>query len=467
MVRGTLLAILAVSISARAWAANPDCDRFKVNDSAKYLESSFNHSMSVALGCERNQASREREIDTIGYVLDLPGGEQSQIISAYYVVRCLDTDRMEDAKDPYLFCGYDARRLNEKKLDAEIAERKLSAESAATARALFKKAKDRDAWMVGELTKSEDKHYDYKKLYVDLPEQTAVAWEKFYADHKDVYDLGTAIERQLSATDLSHRGYQAIEVKGCDEMHKSFKDYLAKQSGKPAPEIAQFVQSDPLAFEMLSSIVACDGLRGFKIDAVGAYNLLEKGRMWRGPRTAAYWASLVEAKDTEAKVQFSPPVHKGYAEVDQHKLMHLAKEIANTNLNLSYGGPATAKVAAMKKLADGWVEVTFKLEKWMEPDFECVDIKPLHFNHWGQNGQPVWDWKCNVKGYHEETKQENPHAFSELASAGLKPGMVVKMLTASQSKEPTSQAFPLEVSLPAKTKKDKPKLISFSGIPLK
>jgi hypothetical protein len=102
----------------------------------------------------------------------------------------------------------------------------------------------------------------------------------------------------------------------------------------------------------------------------------------------------------------------------------------------------------------------------MEPDMECVDVKPLHFNHWGQNGQPVWDWKCHVSGYHEKKNEVKPQAFSQFAVEGVKPGMLIKMQTGSQSKAPEAQAFPLEVSIPAKTKKDKPKLVSFSGIQL-
>jgi len=468
MVRVTLFLMLSLGLTARAWAANPDCDRFKVGDTGKYLEASFNHTMSVALGCEKNQSSQNAEVSKIAYVLDLPGAEQSQIVSSHLVVRCLDQKYVDDATEAYLFCGYDARRLDEKKLEAEITARKLSPESAANARALFKKAKERDAWMVGELTKHKDPNYDYKKLFIDIPEAGAVAWEKFYADHKDVYDLGSSIERQLAATDLAHRGYEPIDVKGCDEMHKTFKSYLATQSGKLAPEITQFIQSDPLAFEMVSSIVTCDGLRGFKIDAVGEYDLLHGGRIYRGARTAGYWAALAAALDIQGTTPYTAPIRKGggFITPDEHELLHLAKQIANTNLNVE-DKPKSAKVSAIKKLSDGWVELSFKLEKWMEPDFECVDIKPLHFNHWGQNGQPVWDWKCNVKGYHEESKQESPHAFSQTSAAGIKPGMLVKMKGDNQDKEPKVQAFPLEVSLPAKTKKDKPKLISFSGIPLK
>jgi len=468
MVRVALLATLVVSISARAWAANPDCDKFNVSDPDKYLESQFNLAMSIALGCEKNMNRDSRaEVSKLAFVADLPGAQESQIYSAYYVTRCLDHEHMEDANEDYLLCGYDARRLDGKKLEAEIAERKLSPESATAARALHKKAQERNKWMIGELAGyKSDPNYDYKKLFVDVPEEAAVAWNKFYADHKDVYDLGTSIERQLSATDLAHRGYQNVEVKGCPEMHKAFKDYLATtQKGKLAPEVGQFLQADPLAFEMLSSLVVCDGMGGFKADAAGEYDLIKQGRMWRGPRFAAYWAALTNAVDTAAKGNFTAPIHKGKASINDHILMQEAGDIATRNFRVDYD-PRSGKVAAIKKLSDGWVEVSFKLEKWMEPDFECVDVKPLHFNHWGQNGQPVWDWKCNVKGYHEESKQESPHAFSQTSAAGIKPGMLVKMKGGNQDKEPKVQAFPLEVSLPAKTKKDKPKLISFSGIPL-
>jgi hypothetical protein len=467
MVRLLTVLLVLAGVSARASADNPDCDRFKVNDPDNYLDTANRLAIGHAIGCQKYDWNNEKpQLATIRFAIDLPGAEESQIISADFVFRSLDTSDARNAFDRYLFSGYDARRLDAKKLEAEIAARKLSPESANNVRAVFKKAQERNAWVLQQFDQYKTENYDYKKLFVDVADAGAADWQKLYQEHKDVYDLGTSIERQLSDTDRGKRGYQNVDVKGCTEMHKVFKDYLASsQKGKLAPEIAQFLESDPLAFEMLSSLVVCDGLRGFKVDAAGQYDLIEHGRMWRGPRTAGYWAALAAAKEIEARTNNSSPIQRGGAGLGDHKLLLAGKDIFETNFTINRD-PETAKVAALKKLGDGWVEISFKVEKWMEPDFECVDVKPLHFNHWGQNGQPVWDWTCHVKSYHEEKREEKPHAFSETAATGIKPGMLVKMKTASQQKAPAVQAFPLEVSLPAKTKKDKPKLISFSGIPL-
>jgi hypothetical protein len=458
MVRqSVLLLVLSVAFCAQARAANPDCDRFKSNSSI------FEQQMSEVAGCSQLEGQYARnELIGLGYWLDTPGGEESPILSAYYVVRTLDADRIQDAVAGYVSSGYDARRLDAKKVEAEIVARKLSPESATNIRAMFKKAQERKAWLLNGLKTFEAPGYDLQKLFTDIPEAAAVAWEKFYQDHKDVYDLGTSIEKQMFAA--KGGGDSVVDVKGCDDMHKSFKKYIAAtQKGKLPPEITQFLQSDPLAFAMVSGLAECDGLRGFKVDAAAEYGLIADGRMWRGPRNAAYWAALASAKDEESRVHQSAPIAGGPELKDQDGLQQ-AKKIFKNNYYLE-NDPQSARVAAMKKLGDGWVELTFKVDKWMEPIMECVDVKPLHFNHWGQNGQPVWDWKCHVSGYEEKTNEVKPHAFSETSVEGVKPGMLVKMQLA-QGDKPKAQAFPLEVSIPAKTKKDKPKLIGFSGIAL-
>jgi len=167
----------------------------------------------------------------------------------------------------------------------------------------------------------------------------------------------------------------------------------------------------------------------------------------------------------EAVSHFAPPITGGAADVNSNKALAETKDVSERGVRIERD-PASAKVGTVKKMGDGWVLITFKVEKWMEPDMECVDVKPLHFNHWGQNGQPVWDWKCHVAGYHEKKNEVEPHAFSEESVAGVKPGMIIKMQTGSRDKDPKVLGFPLEISMPAKTKKDKPKLIAFSGIPL-
>jgi len=265
--RFVLLVIFSVAFCARAWAANPDCDRFNRGSSDHFLESTFNARMSQAIGCNPppDWQMEKPQLLSLRYLLDLPGGEESQILSAYYVVQSLKHERIQDATLEYAFSGYDARRLDAKKLEAEITARKLSPESATNARALFKQAQERNAWMIDGLGKMTNANYDYKKLFIEVPEAAAVAWHKFYQEHKDVYDLGTSIERQLSESPGGNRGFEVVDVKGCGDMHKTFKQYLAStQKGKLPPEIEQFLQADALGFEMLSALAECDALTAFR-----------------------------------------------------------------------------------------------------------------------------------------------------------------------------------------------------------
>ena len=184
---------------------------------------------------------------------------------------------------------------------------------------------------------------------------------------------------------------------------------------------------------MLSSLVVCDGMRGFKADAAGEYDLIHEGRMWRGPRTAGYWAALANAVDTQAKTSFVPPIQKGKASINDYIIMKEGKDIATRNYRVELDA-RSGKVAALKKLSDGWVEVSFKLEKWIGARLRVRRRQAAALQPLGPKWPASWDWKCSVKGYHEESKQEAPHAFSEASAAGIKPGMLVKMKGGNQDK---------------------------------
>jgi hypothetical protein len=108
--------------------------------------------------------------------------------------------------------------------------------------------------------------------------------------------------------------------------------------------------------------------------------------------------------------------------------------------------PKQAKISAIKKV-DGGVELTFKKETWMEPDFECYDL-PTRW--WSQvDGRYKHDFACKKVGQHPESTEENPTIFSAWAADGLKVGQVVTWRSGSNKAE-KKVGFALESRTPEK-----------------
>jgi hypothetical protein len=126
----------------------------------------------------------------------------------------------------------------------------------------------------------------------------------------------------------------------------------------------------------------------------------------------------------------------------------------------------SGRIEKVKKTGDAYV-VTFKTEKWEEPDYECKNTGRIL--GWDHDGKPQYDWKCDVKGWHTESFQLEPRAFSERAGgAELKAGMIVKLLSADvngAAKGAPRPAFLIEIDEPGKGKKG-PKPVAYLGVKL-
>jgi hypothetical protein len=202
------------------------------------------------------------------------------------------------------------------------------------------------------------------------------------------------------------------------------------------------IRSDALATITLRALSICDMMGGRRVDGATEAQLLERGFTFRGPRTYAVYAAMVALgkviPDSRAPIMKPLPVND--------PLLKEASDASAYNFSPDrWDQPRQGKIAALKK-TEGGVEVSFKKETWMQPDYECYDLPTVYWS--SVDGRYKHDWDCKKVGQHPESSQEPPHVISAPAAEGLKIGQV--LVLRGGGPQGKRVGFPLESRIPEK-----------------
>jgi hypothetical protein len=402
----------------------------------------------------------------------------SQIALAYYLLHSLPQYRPErddfsrvrqQAVAAQPLAALLAARLDAKTFAAEVEALKLQGIARIRAQIVFGAARSmHQTW--ADATRDELKGSAGLSKAVPAAAEAFAAWPKLYEQHKAAFDLALAVEDKVLAIQADQRSKpHAI---GCEELRQALIQHIEAQKPKTPGDVRE-AATDTLGYPLLARLVLCDAAEGRWADAAAERKVLETGRFAAGPWTAAYWAmidaapheleglTLVDAATTTARdilgerVRASSTLNEVYDGTGG-----VSREEFKRQGNMIEQG----RVAGVKTTKDGIV-VTFKKERWSEPDFDCKNTGRI--SQWDSSGKPVYIYHCNVSGSHVEEFQLEPHLFTDRSAAGVKIGQVIKVVTSTMDKSggDAQPSFVLEIDQPPKGKSP-PAIVSYFGVRL-
>ncbi len=474
--------VVVATLASAGWAARADeCDKLE----PKSPQSSADWQREAAIRdfvCGGELPKAGEAAGQAASWLDRAGKDKSEIARAMFVWQCLP-DLKDSASGNLLDkgisqlanCSVDARKLDRKALDAEIAALGLTGKLSATAVERFTQVKAlADRW-INRVNEGSKQDPLYKKILIDAPDAAWAAWEKTYAAHKAEFELAWAVEDKALAVPFGARN--TPQTIGCEDLRKAWRGYVASTKPKTKEDV-KAAAVDAVAYPMLERLELCDALEGRYVDAAAEDTILRTGRYSQGPRMAGAWAAVDAAADVKNfKGDYSVTPGKMNL-VYKDELMRVAGMVWGDKVRKlssfwdgqgsedqkrgSQGVMEAAKILKVTKGKDG-IQVTFKTEKWEEPDFKCVNSGRI--GNFQPDGTPMFIYHCKEAGSHTETFTLQPRAFSGQSGDELKVGQIVKVLTADlfQSKSPTP-SFVVEVLEGAGKK---PKTVSYLGVALK
>ncbi len=399
--------------------------------------------------------------------LERPDKPVSQLGIAYYVLHgipALDASNAKVIAGNYPMALFLAARFDRRAFDAEL-----------NALGLGGIAKHRATVIAAMATAANRVLVEAGKGDANLAKQLAAAevafqaWQKQYQANKTTFDLVYAVEDKVMAIPIIER-LQPHPI-GCEDLRKALREHITAQKPKTKDSV-EAAATDAVGYVELSRLELCDAAEGRWADAAAEQLILETGRFSSGPYTAALFA-MIDAGAHPENAQLSDDVaHYTKRIIDEH-VRHVS------TLNERYEGTGgismeeyrrqghlveMGRVDTVKKVGDG-IEISFKTEKWSEPDFKCTNTGRII--QWNASGEPQYNWHCEISGSHTEEFTLKPRAFTDRSAADVKPGMIIKVVTSevSGAKGPPP-SFVIEIDAPAKGKTP-PTTTSFFGIKLK
>lgn len=426
-----MVVVAALAAGSTARAAD-ECKQFENGNGPEWYEHAAILTMS---GCREVQTKPAGEG---AYWLDTPGRRTSEIARVYHVWTCYGGDD----RDAALTCGIDATRLNRAVFDAEVAKLPLTVERKANFKRYFDEAEVR----VNKSKKTLDwafKQQPASKQVLAAAEQGFKDWDAFYQRNRAAIDAAVAVEDKWWKLDPRNHP-DAVADLGCGGVREAWHQWIVDKKITRAKDIPGLVGHDELGVIVLRALALCDGTGGKQADAVSEAEVLQKSFPFRGPRMHAVWAAM------EATTKLIPESESPIfvpAQIEDSLLQAAANRAEYNYRADAWDQLEQGMIAKIAKVADGY-SLTFKKQKWMEPDFECKDLP----TRWWSNVDGQWkhDFACKQVGSHPESSQLDPRIVSAETGGGLKPGQVITLRSGKYSGKDGVYAFVMESRTPAK-----------------
>ncbi len=478
----------------KLYAAHPDLNKLQEESCAKLTDAPRSQSAQgrqkyaiIQALCTKDRLGRgssmtaaESPLDNL-LSLERPDQRVSEIARAWYLVHGLPS--YEPKRDDFSMMRHEAgevypllslliSRMDRKALDAEIAALGLTGLLRGRAIVLFGDAMNMaKTW--GELVREDAKRDPAMTKAIEGAERAFTDWSKVYQDHKAALDLAYAVEDKMMALSDKARFDQPNAI-GCEELRKTFKEYLVGQKRKTKDDVKS-AATDVVGYPLFSRLILCDAVEGRWADAAAEREILKSGRFAAGPYTAAFWSLA----DSGVTVRKHPDFSSDVVSAAITWTLNNRFDSVST-LNEVYDGKGgvseedyranghmieQGRVGAVKKSKDG-IEVSFKKEKWSEPDFKCTNSGRI--SQYERDGTPVYISHCVMAGSHVVEFQLDPRVFTDRSAADVKVGQIIKVVTLRKRGEkgpPPSFLLETDAPAPAKGKKP-PEAVSYFGIKL-
>jgi hypothetical protein len=373
------------------------------------------------LGCDQENPGAAY----VGFMLDQQSAP-SQLQRAGYVWICLQPEQFANRPNvqelalPYATCGTDARALDRKQLDAELASRGF-------AKAIVDKAHERfDKVVALNATLLAAFHAEgpsWTKTFVEAPGKGFAARTALFAQH-------AAVLKDVRAFDEVYRAGKRSAAAGCGERFgKTLLTFLADKPRQSREQIRASMQLGPAPY-LLGALAACDFLEGRLGLALQRYTLASLGRSQFGPRAAAHYAAI-EALLTVRKDETRFPIEpaEGYwfplpsPGYDNYVKGHLGQALTSQTQFLPPESAETAIISDVKPNGDH-VVVSFEKVTRKVREQECRPTNRIESI--GANGHVFYYEECRYTGKILTIVQKEPEvAIRKEVALGLERGRVL------------------------------------------
>jgi hypothetical protein len=377
---------------------------------------------------------------------------------ARYVMGDLKSDNIKFDLVHYITDQFDYAALDESKLASLLDQAPYKGNSYAREVAVASMARVKyHSAQIKAFIDSKTKDAAWKELLITAPQKGAADWSAAAGKWKDQIARSNAFEKTFYGPSKS-------AMKGCwAPLKKDFVDAM-KPLNKGNSTALEQALSDPITSLLASRLFACA-----TIDADGAfadklYRYVSDFRPSRGPRIAAYFASLdalAKIKADRAKFPVAPEdlkiwfkggiigdAYQGSAGLDKSKI--------DTMGFVGDGGTGTVKT--LKKSGDT-TNVAFVKTKLQVMSQSCTETGRII--QWRTDGSPIYYRSCKDTGLVWIDTTPDAVNIPNVWMDGIKAGTIVEFV-AGRGDAKTRKGMPLA----AYSDKSKKKLVNWLGFGL-
>ena len=340
----------------------------------------------------------------------------SQVVAAYWVLSCLPGTRTDGAEESdlgrYASCGVDARRLDEPKLEAELAAAGWNPYAAITARELHGHARRVARIWEAQARAWAAKEPAYQQLFFDAPEAGWNAWLAEIDAHRAAWTASIAYGTKLMASSPKR-------ITGCQAELRGHVDAWLKARAPATLDEARAALTTGMGYVFATHLAAClaaeDRAYGFR----ALNQIVSRGRPTRGPRLAAHYAvidALVAIRADRPRFAMEPQMlpRRGPG-----SLLAEASKQVTTKFNITTDQwKGTVKTA--KKKGD-MVEIVFKPDPYEETTWSCKDSNKIVGIDY--NGRFSYEQNCHSTGTRIVDRAPVPVLVPAEDAVALKPGV--------------------------------------------
>jgi hypothetical protein len=416
------------------------------SDEASERDRRLNAATRQAVGCGQNAGVPfwvDRGLITdVSWDIDAAAEPPSELVRAYLVLSCLvPRETLEDSDlAAYAVCGADARALDPKAMETQIASYPELVK--AQARMLLGVAQRVGATYEAAAQAKASADPAWQTMLYDAPAGAWKQWASLYQANKAPIDAARAYE-------TAFYGPSRKAAKGC--WKSAWGNFTAHVQAAKASSLleAKHAMTDTVGAIILEHLVACTAAEGETVMNNDFSQLYGTAPSARGPRYASV-AAVIQAINTiqEDRSKFSgggtwfngmftmrSPLAEGSGDVNA---LDLARD--------DQGGV----VKKVKKDGDV-VRVEFKSDRWKEPSMSCVQTDRIQ--QIGIDGTLIYEQKCTYGKDIWVEQTHDPISVPAALAGGIKPGSFVRA---------AADAFPVEVW----ANKDRKVLTAYMGVEL-
>lgn len=266
-----------------------------------------------------------------------------------------------------------------------------------------------------EVAKKTEKSAEWREILITAPQRGHKDFLAATAKYKAELQRSAEVEGRLF-------GPSRKAMAGCKKtLEADLAAILKPMKRETAEDLIAAINVNPVAGLLFRRFQACVAVDGH-VDAAREMMNLQKIRVLRGPRTAAYFAAL-DAIATIRADRDSFPVHEGLVPFTRDTILHdlTYKLLKGGNQNGFHDSSEQGVIKSMKK-GTGGTRLEFakdKQERWSQ---SCTLTKRIvTYEH---DGDPVYMPSCKGKVVKLDVSP-NPVVVPDTLAAGLAPGRMV------------------------------------------